>query len=215
MIYQSFLKGATNTWSTLSLSYFYNFSTSEETITDNNLLQLQVENLHGIRTYKNSKLKEGRETGADWEWWILSSKGVLGLRIQAKKIDSKRLLYPELNKQGKKGALIQANKLIKDARQKHMIPLYVFYNFWDLAVLPLDWKCHCEDLDITLWGCSIASADNVKAKMIGKGSTLEDMLEISHPWSCLFCCPVTKRQSLSDRVFDAIMKNYMGRNKNI
>lgn len=57
----------------------------EDTITDILLLELSKKLPHEILTIKFSKGFEARE-GVDWEWWILSAGGIVGIRIQAKKL---------------------------------------------------------------------------------------------------------------------------------
>jgi len=54
------------TWNTISLSRAAKFQLKEETITDQNILQLKLHYSHEIDTIAFNKHEEGKN-GADWE----------------------------------------------------------------------------------------------------------------------------------------------------
>ena len=62
----------------------YKLLPGEETLTDINLIELKRNLSALVFTEKFSRYREGRETSADWEWWIADEHGWLGLRIQAR-----------------------------------------------------------------------------------------------------------------------------------
>lgn len=86
-------------------------------------------------TYDGSA--EGGEDGtnADWEWWVADESGWNGVRVQAKKMDPRTGLYPDLNRDEEKREE-QARRLITNAQELEGRPasLYCFYNAWDDAV---------------------------------------------------------------------------------
>lgn len=149
---------------------------SEDSITDFNLLELQFLNPFEIRSQKHSNVKEGK-TGADWEWWLNTDDNWLGFRIQAKKLDIKKMEYKELDYINKKGEK-QIDLLIKDALDNSppLFLLYVFYNNWDTSKFTPKWNCkildhNCIDIlgDEPLFGCGFSYAESVKEILDKKG----------------------------------------------
>lgn len=159
----------------------------EESITDFNLLILKDKHPQEIQTVKCTKPIEAKE-GADWEWWLGCNDHWLGLRVQAKKIDMANLNYPYLNHVTRYGN--QIDLLIRHSinHQPPMIPIYVFYNYWDTYQFDPPWLCRTYSKNVEMLGCGITEAGSVKP-LIARGiDGLRDISPMMYPWSCLVCC---------------------------
>lgn len=97
----------------------------EETLTDWFLFTLSEQS--PVVKYKQfTRIQEGRETAADWEWWfILSDTRSFACRIQAKKLHKKDnypgLAYVSRDK-------LQIERLIGNAEANDFASFYVFYH---------------------------------------------------------------------------------------
>ena len=60
-------------------------SYGEETITENNLLEIRRRHIDRVHLETFTKPKEGK-SGADWEWHIIGHKWTLKMRVQAKRV---------------------------------------------------------------------------------------------------------------------------------
>src|SRR4051812_22530357 len=89
----TFAQQAVRSWEFLAEGAAYKLLPGEETLTDLNLIEVKRAVSALIYTEKFTRYREGRETAADWEWWIADTQGWLGLRIQAKKLDPGTLRY--------------------------------------------------------------------------------------------------------------------------
>jgi hypothetical protein len=159
----------------------------EESITDFNLLDLQINHPLEIVTQKFSKPREARE-GADWEWWLGSQGFWLGLRVQAKILSPQKLRYLELNHSTIHGRQIELliNHSFKNKYPK--VPVYVFYNYWEVNKFDPPWLCPSYSKFVEMLGCGVSEATLVKS-ILDKGSDrLTDIASIMFPWSCLVCC---------------------------
>ena len=181
----------------------------EETITDLVLLEITKRQPYDVITVKYGRTYEAHE-GADWEWWILSTSGIIGLRFQAKRVhfstsgyEYTHLDYKQKNNQ------YQVDILIQRAQRLRLVPLYIFYNFWDLDY-PFykyishlnNFKC-CRVYSRRNLGITIASAVRIK-NLIDKGKKrLSDVLSISYPIYALGCCNFS---DLSESIFKFIDK---------
>src|SRR5690606_5591617 len=128
---------------------------------------------------------EGRVTGADWEWWfVFSNSQSFATRVQAKKIRLNKDNYPGLT-HSTQGTL-QVDKLIKDARANGMAAFYAFYTNSDSNTL-----CKGKGRGN---GVYWSDANKIRNEFIQKGKKKvsdSDVLSISNPIECLFCCPLT------------------------
>ena len=153
---------AHRTWESLRLCPPNGIDVGEETLTDINLLDIQVQHSAKITLYKYPKLQEHVASGDDWEWFIGNSRsGWRTLRIQAKKLffKSNRYIYQELN-----GA--QLHLLLSSATNPAVgaVPMYCFYNYWDhnAPTGPGPWltrRCTCfspANHPSELQGCALA-----------------------------------------------------------
>ena len=96
----------------------------EETITDLVLLEISKRQPYDVITVKYGKNYEAYE-GADWEWWILSRSGIIGLRFQAKKLhfSANGYEYTHLDYRQKSNNQYQVDILIHRAKKIGLIPL--------------------------------------------------------------------------------------------
>jgi len=190
-ICESVIEQSARTWNLLRVSSRIHLSISEETITDLNLLELQVKHPTEIRTQKFSKQKEALE-GADWELWLTSGGSWLGFRVQAKKLDRDSLEYPELGHVVKSSGKRQVDLLIEHAVNSSdkikRIPLYVFYNYWKKNRFNPSWLCGSYSFSYEMLGCGMAYAEHVRNILNGHSNRLKDVSEVMYPLSCLVCC---------------------------
>lgn len=175
-----FIARAAQTWNLIKYGKLTKIRISEETITEINLLELQIRHPQEIITVTISKPREAK-IGADWEWWLGSRGYWLPLRVQAKKLDPVNLEYPYLDHKSRYGSQI---RLLIDHSLKNnppMIPIYIFYNYWDYKRFDPPWQCPSYPKLIEMLGCGLAEAISVKS-IIDQGSTqLNDIANIMFP----------------------------------
>src|SRR4051812_44553522 len=101
---ETFQRAAGETWNLLGLGAQYEMLPGEETLTDLLLLGVRHEQAHIVRVHRFSKSEES-SAGADWEMWFTDTTNrYIGVRVQAKKLDPRRLLYPEFETRAKRNA---------------------------------------------------------------------------------------------------------------
>lgn len=155
----------------------------EESITDWFLFNIS-EKLPYIKYKQFTRYVEGRVTGADWEWWfVFSNSQSFATRVQAKKIRLNKDNYPGIahTTQG----TLQVDKLIKDARNNSMAAFYAFYTNSDSKTL-------CEG-NRKGNGVYWSEANKIRTEFIQRGRKKisdSDVLAMSNPIECLFCCPL-------------------------
>src|SRR4051812_16335213 len=76
---------AERTWKYLAAAEDTQLRIGEQTLTDINLIDMQVRHPAELTTWK-FKPEEEAANGADWEWWFHGGNRILGLRLQAKKL---------------------------------------------------------------------------------------------------------------------------------
>jgi len=182
-----FIHTAIQTWNRIKHGSLTGINLLEESITDFNLLDLQIRHPQEIITRKFSKRKEAKE-GADWEWWLGSKGSWLGLRVQAKILDSQKMRYPHLNRSTGYGR--QIDLLINNALSHSYpkIPIYVFYNYWNINRFNPPWLCKTFPKIIEMLGCGISEAITVRSILNQGSDKLQDIANVMYPWSCLVCC---------------------------
>ena len=164
-------------WNQQNRAFRHGLSLQEETITEMLLLRMAKDrSKHGMRVRMFNKRQEGKN-GADWEWFIRTRYCSLGLRVQAK-----RLYHRDTAGDKDYGGLdpdsSQIDTLISKAGSK--LPVYVFFNHNHgtnsrlLKAGSSSWEYQGR----TFWGCSIASAHEVKKANSNK---LKDMLKNPGP----------------------------------
>lgn len=173
----------------------------EESITDWLLFNIS-EKLPYIKYKQFSRYVEGRQTGADWEWWFFfSNTQSFAARVQAKKIRLIKDNYSGLahTTQGS----LQIDKLIKDARTKGMAAFYAFYTNSESKTL-----CKGNGKGS---GVYWSEANRVRMEFIQKGRkkvTDSNVLAISNPIECLFCCPLTFKKQYGVQGFKKYLESY-------
>lgn len=153
-------------------------SYGEETITENNLLEIRRRHIDPVHLKTFSKPKEGK-SGADWEWHIIGHKWTLKMRVQAKRVqcdDTLKIKY-KVKSSGKQ----QRDLLLEKAQADDMKPLYCIYctepqrSLWTQSHPMGDFKGYQT-------GCLLADANDVPV-------TTTKLDEIEHkciPWHYLF-----------------------------
>lgn len=130
--------------------------------------------------------QEARETGADWEWWILFQDNYFRLRVQAKKVSAANDNYPELARTNRYG--LQIEKLLEDAGTANAIPLYALYSAETGHSI-----CECRSLHGDEDGVFLAGASRLHDDFIAGRSrqriSSSDLLTRSNPFSCFACSP--------------------------
>lgn len=158
----------------------------EETITDQNLLDIARAGLPGLITTATVKAEEAIK-GCDWEWWLrLPAADWVRLSIQAKKLNfakqAYRLRTPLHN--GRR----QLQILGDHAQAVGSVPLYCFYNSLPPGTAT-PWRCILP-YDPMQFGCSLVPLRVVRrAHTAGRSKTFEALHRYPHsiPWRCLFC----------------------------
>lgn len=194
-----FREVATHTWNLLSNAHKAKFNIGEESITDINLLELQMRQPKRLIIRQVSRRAEGA-TGADWLWAFVSKSGqVVGMCIQAKKIFTGSGEYNHLfyNKKGHAPA-DGVDNLIAEGKRKSLLtgtklfPLYVFYNYWneqsEKSARTIMSNCCEQNNHHSIVGCSYANAHSIKSVILTGSKSLADVAQFCHPWSCLVCC---------------------------
>jgi len=170
----------------------------EESLTDWLLYDVS-QRLPFVHYVAFSRHQEARETGADWEWWILLPRHYFRLRVQAKKVSATDDNYPDLARTNRYG--LQIDKLLADSRTANAIPLYALY-----TTQTGDSMCggqpHTHEDGVFLAGASHLYADFIGGTRQRISSS--DLLSRSNPFSCFACCPLT-------REIDGAMSRYFER----
>jgi len=160
----------------------------EESITDYLILDLKRWHPDQVTIFRFNRYQEGKTTGADWEWWFTGKGKWFGMRVQAKKLDSRTLTYKSLPHRLKNSQRKQVNLLINDAKKRGLYPLYCFYNYWNNRSADPTWRCGTFAPRRELWGCTISDAVSVRRKINSNAIGLSDIGPVSMPLMCLVCC---------------------------
>ena len=153
-------------------------SYGEETITENNLLELRRRHPSIITLNTFGKKKEAKN-GADWEWHIIGRRRKFRMRVQAKRLQTNNKL--KIPHKVKSSGEQQIDLLIKDAKAHRLKPVYCLYS----SEAQRDhWKK--ENLGGGLEGfeagCLLAHAETVKKTM---PKTLAEIEADCVPWHYL------------------------------
>ena len=208
---EDFIAKAIQTWNRIKVSGLLGMSILEETITDINLIDLKLRHPNEIITQRFSKPKKGK-VGADWEWWLGSQSLWLGLRVQAKIIDPTTLRYPHLGYKNPKSPQRQVELLINNSfkSKPQMIPIYIFYNYWDVNKFDPPWLCPSYPKLVEMLGCGVSEAISVKSILDQGSDQLKDVADVMYPWSCLVCCKGFSKKDprLPFRAFDFLLGTF-------
>lgn len=184
---RTFAAQAEKIWNDLWTARFSGINRSEETITEDFLLDVCRAHPREVTTFQFNKREESF-TGADWEWWLTDGRQWLGLLIQAKRLGPKSGKYEAIRHWVKSAEMWQMDLLLWQASRKGIDPLYCFYNY-SPAWPALTWKCCAAPSKLELFGCTVAHATAVQGRLAQGGAGLPKMSEVSYPLACLVCCP--------------------------
>ena len=147
-------------------------SYGEETITENNLLEIRRRHPDRVHVETFSRAEEAQR-GADWEWHIVGHKWTLKMRVQAKRVQCNGRLKIKYKQ--------QREVLLDRAKDANMRPLYCIYCTEPQRSL---WTQSHPKYDVEGYqtGCLLADANDVPV-------TTTKLGEIEHkciPWHYLF-----------------------------
>lgn len=201
-----FIDQSIKTWNWLQSSTITGIKISEESITHSNLLDFTAKNPQDIITKQTNRRKQSNKIGSDWELWLTSGDNWLGFRLQTKKLNPRTLTYPTLDKKNEYGT---QNDLLEYHAFTHdppLIPIYLFYNYWNVNKFNPSWKCCSFPRCIEMLGCTLSLAQDVKNILREQSKSLLDIDNIMIPWSCLVCCTKysKKGDDLPNRAFNFI-----------
>jgi hypothetical protein len=191
-----------HTWMRIKVGDMTGLKFREDSITDQNLLELKLAHPELI-VHKFTQSTE-KEFGADWEWWFGGDGlGWICLRIQAKRVHE--TAYKQLDHGGRREGEYQYQTLIEGCGKERYstYPFHVFYNGWeDTRFRPnLVFSSHkdfCGRTQKELWGCAAMSSHAVMRLHLGskpdqwtKRAHVPRYIHESFPWSELFtvCTP--------------------------
>ena len=153
-------------------------SYGEETITENNLLEIRRRHPDRVHVETFSKAKEAQR-GADWEWHIVGRQLTLKMRVQAKRVQRNNKL--KINYKVRSSGRQQRALLLEGAAADNMKPLYCIYctepqrSLWTQSH-PMD------DFEGYQTGCLLADANDVSETTTKLGGIERRCI----PWHYLF-----------------------------
>jgi len=135
--------------------------------------------------------EESKTSGADFELelWLVGSRFHFPLIFQAKKFVRQhgsyfnKLNYPA-------GTQAQLKMLLAYAKTKNRLPFYAFYSVPDAKT-----RSMCRGHDPSNTGIFMADAYTIKTfadGLHGKRISKNDLLKVSNPFHCMFCCPLVQ-----------------------
>ncbi len=164
----------------------------EESLTDWLLYNLSLK-LPIFKYQPFTRYQENKITGADFEFWILGREKNFAMRIQAKKLNKDirynhygAVAYPEKTK--KQINLLISSSISSSSGGLTFRPFYLFYNNGFN-------KSQCQRINS---GMLITDAKEIVSKYLtGKRIKIlrKNILNISIPFECLFCCPLSDYNS--------------------
>lgn len=181
---ETFRELSYETWSFMGRARGVSHQPLEETVTDNNIVEIKVRHPSQVITTTYNRNEEAI-TGADWQWWFTNSaqNSWFGIRVQAKILKFKSKRYEALKYKN------QTDILIKDAKKGGLFPLYCFYSNWPLSCSVPTLQCKTFPNAPESYGCTIVDAYTIKSiKGSPKSDSLNSVMTNAFPWSCLVCC---------------------------
>jgi hypothetical protein len=153
-----------------------------------------------IRVHPFNHDEESSHTGADFdiELWLVGRQQHIALAVQAKKFIKRtdsyvtRLRYPQ-------GTKSQLNTLLSYASASNRHPFYFFY-----SIPPSTSHTMCRGRSEALGAVFTADARRVEEYADGKHGkrvTRDQLLGITNPFHCMFCCPLARRGRYFDEYF--------------
>jgi hypothetical protein len=179
---------AVATYEYLVLAQQLDCPTGEETLTDNNLIELMRQQFPNLVIYK-ARGNDEPQKGFDWEWYIGSNKtGWRRYAVQAKKLDLRTNTYKSIRHPV--NGVFQIDILDNFARTQRATPLYCFYNAVTPALEQQHWHCNLPFAPKQL-GCSLAPLKIIKP-IHDKRYSKRTFARIHKdrrvlPWHCILC----------------------------
>lgn len=193
--------------------FVYKAQPNEESVTDYLLHRLQEANktFRYINTQQYTRRQEAT-TGADYELelWLVGKTHSIPLLIQAKKM-YKNTNYCDAINYPKKTST-QINNLISYATTNKKLPFYMFYAIPNQTTKTLCQGDICTQKKNEECCCLFLSDANEVKKIANNCITSKskvfknDLLAISNPFICLFCCPLVCKSN--DGIFDYFRHYY-------
>lgn len=138
-----------------------------------------------------NRQEESSTTGADFalELWIVGDWGHVSLAVQAKKFiklhDSyiKKLKYPHDTKK-------QLDTLLTYATKHNKLPFYFIYS---IANNQTSTRCNLHNTaDSAIFMVHAKVIEEFADGKKGKHASRDELIGASHPFHCMFCCPLAK-----------------------
>lgn len=162
----------------------------EETITDLLVLGWKEARLADVTVYKAAGLDESR-FGFDLELWIGSKEGWYRYAVQAKKLGSNGR-YNSLRQLVGTPPAFQIRLLRAYAHAEEAIPLYCFYNHFNVVTARPQRCWHCElQYDLEQLGCTVVPlflVEKVHDRRVGKTFDVLHEPRQALPIRCLVRC---------------------------
>lgn len=179
---KAFEKLSSWTWNTMRETEKMEFEPGEETLTDLIMLALARRLPHKVHVKKFNRTEEGK-SGADWLWCFVGANDCFVMQVQAKRIHEGKYHSLDHRIGKKKSKRWQVDVLIKNAKKRKAFPAYVFYNFLPstlrVGVKPKPCREH--------WGCSAASALQIKPDVKARKKHFTDHYGNMKPWREIVC----------------------------
>jgi len=159
-------------WYRLKYSERLKIRQGEETLTDNILLYLRMNEKRFGRiqiasikkTPKTAKAGQGTEAdqGTDWEWWIGSNRHWRRYAVQAKKLCLQTGCYALKHRVGGGGNGPYQHDILADyAKENEAIPLYAFYNHIRKDAYDDYWHCRQSKFEKSKLGVTVTPLENI------------------------------------------------------
>lgn len=177
----------------------------EESLTDW-LLDHFMQQSSEILYYQFTRHEEGKESGADWDWWILLEHGCFKIRVQAKKVRKSHDHYRDLARSNKSG--YQLDMLLKSSASQNFYPIYALYGFAEGGE-----RCEHTPRPEPLHICSAQEVYDIVFASARTRIDSSTLLGLSIPLSCLFCCPRVNDSLLSST--ENIFRRHFGRSSRV
>ena len=155
-------------------------SYGEETITENNLLEIRRRHPHLIYLKTFPKQKESK-CGADWEWHVIGRRYTARMRVQAKRVQRNGNL--KIKHRVRSSGRQQRDLLLTTANSDKMKPVYCFYCTEPQRSIWKQWYS-TEDYEQLQTGCLLADANLVPEAT----TNLKQIEDVCIPWHYLFKC---------------------------
>lgn len=182
----SLMRLATETSDRLRDEAVCGFASREETYTENILHDLASRHRDCLIVEPHSAYREGRQSGADWEWWFVADNACFGMRVQAKRLSFQSSDFKSLNHRTPSGKL-QVDLLEEDAKRYNVWPCYVLYSYQP-SDTSIPWHCGTTARDSRLLGCTILHTSHVRACIDAGDLSMSTVLSVARPWHCIVCC---------------------------